>query len=96
MDKPIARAIKGRYTLALTYGGFSRTVEPYAYGELTTGREGLNCYQTSGGSQSDEPVGWKLFFVDDLRAIAITGQQFSRRSDYVRDARMFKRIYAQV
>ena len=81
----IAIAIRTRKLLQFTYDGYPRTVEPHTYGIDGKGHQALRAYQVSGGSESGEYVGWKLFHVAEMRGIAILEQEFSGpRSGYKR------------
>ena len=65
------------------YNGGLRTVEPHCHGTSSAGNEVLRGYQTSGYSESGNPVGWKLFEVAKITGLASTGATFtSNRPDY--------------
>jgi len=72
MNPTICKAIRARCILRFHYGGGYRMVEPHCYGVSTAGHEVLRAYQIGGYSESDQPIGWKLF-----RVLAITGLQLT-------------------
>ena len=73
----IANAIRERKLLQFTYDGFSRTVEPHAYGIDRKNRYVVRAFQVAGGSESGEYVGWKLFCEDEMLGTAVLNQTFS-------------------
>lgn len=84
MNSTICDAINDTRLLELRYHGYSRSIEPYAYGRDKNGEEVLRCYQRSGGSESGQTTGWKLLKVADVFAIHRQQEAFSPRSDYRR------------
>lgn len=90
-------AIEDRHLLQFRYDGFTRVVEPHAFGVSNRGRYTLRAYQVDGGSESGQSQGWKLFHVADMDSIIVTARHFEApRSDYRRDDRVFARIISQV
>jgi hypothetical protein len=90
-------AIEDRHLLQFRYDGFTRVVEPHAFGVSNRGRYTLRAYQVDGGSESGQTQGWKLFHVADMESIVVTPPHFEApRSDYRRDDRVFARIISQV
>lgn len=65
-------ALKQGRCLQLQYDGYSRTVEVHAVGVTKDGNPIMRCWQVSGGSQSGERTGWKLFRLDEARSGVIT------------------------
>ena len=93
----IRAAIENRQLLRFTYRGYLRTVEPHIYGIDGKGHHALSGYQVGGGSESGQPVGWKLFHIDDIRGGTVLPKHFSRaRPDYNRDDPVFARVVAQL
>lgn len=57
-----------------------RTVEPFALGIVLTDRQdnlSLLCWQTSGFSDINETVGWKLYRVSDMEDIEVQNDHFT-------------------
>ncbi len=93
----LADAIAKWRLIELRYDGFTRLVEPHAYGLGSDGTEKLRCWQTSGGSVSGERQGWKLLNVNEIRATTMSEQSFSSaRPSYKRGDSAMPRIYAQL
>ncbi len=98
MNLLICQAISSNKVLKLVYHWGFRLVEPYAYGMNHKGHELLRSYQIGGASDSGEPVGWKLFRVDEINQLQETAVHFSReRKGYKRDDKALDRqIYCQL
>lgn len=93
----IADAIGHRHLLTFRYDGFLRVVEPHTYGTDRKGNEALRAYQVSGGSDSGESIGWKIFHVSDMRGLSTLTDSFSGpRPGYKRGDRAFAIIRAQL
>ena len=94
---PISEAIRTQHLLTFSYDGYQRTVEPHTYGIDRKGREALLAYQVSGGSESGERVGWKIFHERDMSGLAVLPQPFrGSRPGYKREDKAFARIKAQI
>lgn len=98
MNNPLlADAIARRQMIELQYDGFSRLVEPHAYGIDSDRSEKLRCWQVNGGSASGERQGWKLLNVNDIRATTMSEHAFSNaRPGYKRGDTAMQHIYAQL
>lgn len=96
MNSTIVEAINQTRSLELRYHGYSRMVEPYAYGRDKDGDEILRCYQTAGGSVSGERVGWKLLKVRDVFSLDLLKEKFSPRPEYRKGDKAMEYIYAQL
>jgi hypothetical protein len=96
MNTTIAEAIRDRNVLELRYHGYSRIVEPHAYGRDKDGDEILRCFQTSGGSESSEQVGWKLLKVRDVFSLHLTPETFATRPEYRRNDKAMVYVFCQL
>ncbi len=97
MNKIIIDSIKTKHLLRIEYHGYYRLVEPHTYGINQKDHETLSCYQTEGGSKSNELQGWKLLLVHEAHAISMTDSVFlSARNGYKPNTETMKRIYAQL
>jgi hypothetical protein len=93
----IVNAIQNRNLLSFVYDGFTRTVEPHTYGTDTKGHLALRAYQVSGGSESGEYVGWKLFHVQNMQSVTVQPKTFaSARTGYKQGDKAFITIRAQL
>jgi predicted DNA-binding transcriptional regulator YafY len=77
MNTIICSAIDSRSVLSFYYNGGERIVEPFCHGSGKQGQDLLRGYQIAGYSESGNPVGWKLFRVDQMSDIDTTGEQFT-------------------
>ena|ERR1051325_2296097 len=97
MNPTICDAISNLRVLQLSYDGYSRTVEPHAYGMSTANHEIVRVWQTAGGSVSNERTGWKLLRVDEIRSLMALPQTFTGpRPGYRKGDRDMRIIYCQL
>lgn len=93
----IQAAIQNLQLLSFNYEGFHRTVEPHTYGIDGKGHYAIRGYQVSGGSQSGEYVGWKLFHANEMVDLSVLPTKFSGpRQGYKRGDKAFRSILAQL
>ena len=96
MKQDIIDAIADLHILELKYSGYTRTVEPHAYGRDKSGDEILRCYQTGGGSRSGERVGWKLLKVADVYSVHKLTAAFSQRPEFKRNDKAMDYLFCQL
>lgn len=96
MKDELCSAIGNLLILELRYSGYSRTVEPHAYGRDKSGDEILRCYQVSGGSESGEREGWKLLKVREVYSLHPTRNKFTVRPNYKKGDKAMDYIFCQV
>lgn len=93
----IRNAIEARHLLSFHYDGYRRVVEPHTYGIDSKGHRAVRAYQTTGGSESGETTGWKLFHEDKMKGVTVLQEAFhSPRPGYRRGDQAFRSIYAQL
>lgn len=96
MNPSVSQAIQKRHVLELRYHGYSRIVEPHAYGRDKDCDEILRCYQISGGSESGERAGWKLLKVREIFSLHDTSNTFLPRPEYRRNDKAMVYIFEQL
>jgi len=96
MNQTISEAIEKKKILEIRYHGYSRVVEPHAYGRDKGGDEVLRCYQKSGGSESGERVGLKLLKVGEAFSIHIIDECFTPRPEYRRNDKATEHMFCQL
>ncbi len=96
MNIIIIQSIREKMLLELRYSGFSRLVEPHAYGRDKDGDEILRCYQVSGGSTSGEKVGWKLLKTRDIYSLHLLKDKFQMQKAYKRNDKAMSYIFEQI
>ncbi len=96
MNPLITQAIMEKIVLELRYHGYSRVVEPHAYGRDKNGDEILRCFQTSGGSESGERAGWKLLKVREVFSLHLIKDSFVVRPEYRRNDKTMAYIFSQI
>ena len=79
----VCQAIAQRKVIRFHYDGGTRDIEPHVHGVGKDGGELLRGYQVSGFSRSGQVTGWKMFKLDEVRAMALTDRSFaSPRTGY--------------
>lgn len=96
MNQTLCQAINERKLVELRYSGYSREVEPHAYGRDKGGDEILRCFQVSGGSESGERFGWKLLKVREIYSMHILQMSFMPRQEYKRGDKAMEYIFCQI
>ena len=96
MKSELCVAIDSSHIIELRYSGYSRIVEPHAYGKDKSGDEILRCYQISGGSESGECEGWKLLKVREMSSMHLISRKFQIRQNYKKEDKAMDNIFCQV
>lgn len=96
MNTILKQAITDLKMVELRYHGYSRIIEPHAYGRDKNNDEIIRCFQTSGGSKSGESAGWKLLKVRDVYSSHLTNTSFQARKDYKRNDSAMDNIFTQI
>jgi hypothetical protein len=79
----LAESVRERRVIAFSYNGHARTVEPHALGRATDDQPALLAWQTSGGSSTESPPGWRVFLVAEIVDLKATAEVFAGpRPDY--------------
>lgn len=79
----LRQAIRERRVVTFAYKGYARTVEPHALGRAGDDKPALLAWQTSGGSSTEPPPGWRVFLVEDIADVKLTAESFEKpRADY--------------
>jgi hypothetical protein len=92
-----AAALQSGVRLRLQYDGFIRIVEVHAVGISTANNPCMRVFQTSGGSVSNEPVGWKMMVLDKAFTMHLTEEvSQAPRQGYAKNDRGMSVIHAQL
>jgi hypothetical protein len=92
MNSMIRKAIDDRACLQFVYKGVQRSVEPHTYGILRSGKNALCGWQSAGGSGE----GFRLFFSDEMSALAVSDTFDGPRRGYQRADAQFQIIYSEL
>lgn len=96
MDDTLKQAIAQRRLVELRYHGYSRIVEPHAYGRNRRGDDVIRCFQLVGGSESGEGAGWKLLRVREAARRVLLETEFVPRSGFRAEDPAMVEVYAHV
>ena len=72
----ICNAIRNKEIIQFYYDGGIRIVEPFCYGKNHKGNMVLSGFQVDGYSSSGKAEGWKLFKIEEMKDISLTGKKF--------------------
>src|ERR1700733_11289593 len=90
-------SINNKQCIEIVYHGFSRVVEPHTFGNTTAGNDAIRAWQVRGGSVSNEPVGWKLFRLDEMPDVQLLNEAAQApRQGYKRGDKGMQIIYCQM
>jgi hypothetical protein len=90
-------ALEKGLCLTLHYNGYTRLVEVHTVGTNALDHHIVSVWQVSGGSESNERVGWKLLVLDEATGAALTDiKSQAPRHGYKRGAKQFTRILCQI
>jgi hypothetical protein len=93
----LREALAARSVVTFNYKGQARTVEPHALGKANDDKPALLAWQTSGGSNTEPPPGWRLFIVTEIEGLAVTTETFEKpRADYSAKGRGLKSVEMDV
>lgn len=99
IKQEICSAINTKRIIKFDYHDGLHHVEPFCLGVLPGGaiNESLRCYQISGESMFDNPIGWKLYRLSDISSVEITGEHFAgNRYGYDPDNSEMATIYCAI
>jgi len=99
IKQEICSAINAKRIIKFDYHDGLHLVEPFCLGALPGGavNESLRCYQISGASILDNPIGWRLYRLSDISSVEITGEHFTGdRPGYDPDNSEMATIYCAI
>ncbi len=90
-------ALRDQKRIALHYDGHDRVVEVHAVGVTRDNNGVLRVFQVRGGSNSNTPVGWKLFRADQVSGAHMVDERSEApRPQYKRGDSAMQTINCQV
>lgn len=97
MSSIIEQAIAQQRKLKLYFAGYSRTVEPYAFGLCPGGLPQMLCFQTEVQGSLKMPNNWYFIRPRAPVSIKLLGDAFTQvRSGYIRNHPVFHTVLIQV
>lgn len=95
----ICDALQRRRLLRFRYKDRSTptVVEPYVYGENTSGHMALSAWLLSGETHDSNPPFWRLYLEDEMQAVDVLSEEFSaNRKGYNPNDRQFRLVRCRV
>lgn len=91
------QALSSGKCLLISYSGYTRVVEVHACGETAHGHAVMRVWQVEGGSQHNEPIGWKMLRLDETTGLSLLDRPSSApRPGYRPNDSAMQRIYCQI
>ena len=90
MENIIKTAIENRQLLSFVCKGKNKIVEPYTFGESSSGKDTLSAFQIEDGGNSSGNLTWRQFAIRDIKDLKLLDTKCAEiREDYhVDNARM--------
>ena len=83
MNSQVGQAIREHRIVRFYDDGGTRDVGPRSHGFSKEGNDLLSGYQVRGFSRSGQLFGWKVFTLDEVRALTVKDEAFvARRAGY--------------
>jgi predicted DNA-binding transcriptional regulator YafY len=93
----IKTAIENRQLLSFEYKNKNRIVEPYTFGESSSGKDTLSAFQIDGGSDESANMVWRQFSIRQIKNLELIDTKFENiRDDYHPDNANMNLIYWSV
>lgn len=94
MEGIIKTAIENRQLLSFEYKKKNRLVEPYTFGESSSGKDTLSAFQIDGGSETSADLVWRQFAIRQIKDLKLLDTKFeNNRDDYHPDNANMNLIY---
>lgn len=94
MEGIIKTAIENRQLLSFEYKNKNRIVEPYTFGESSSGKDTLSAFQIEGGSDDSANFVWRQFSIRQIKNLKLMDTKFEDiREDYHPDNANMNLIY---
>jgi len=94
MEGIIKTAIENRQLLTFEYKNKIRLVEPYTFGESSSGKDTLSAFQIEGGSDASANFVWRQFSIRQIKNLKLLDTKFEEiRDDYHPDNANMNFIY---
>lgn len=82
-EQAICRAVRERLIVGGVYEDHHRILETYCHGFSSDSREMVVAFQIGGTSRSGPGIGWRAFYLSELKNLTILNERYVARSDYV-------------
>ena len=94
MENIIKTAIENKRLLSFVYHKKNRLVEPYTFGQSTSGKDTLSAFQIEGGSDASSNFVWRQYALREIEDLKLMDIKFEElRSDYNPDNARMSFIY---
>ena len=94
MELQIKQAIENNQLLSFMYKNKKRLVEPYTFGQSTSGKDTLSAFQIKGGSDDSQDLCWRQFALREIKSLKLLDDKFGNvREDYHIDNAKMSFVY---
>ncbi len=97
MIDQISTSMDKKLRMQIDYNGQTRVIEVHTFGINTKGNSAIRAFQVRGGSNSNQPVGWKPILTDSITNFSILDESAETpRPGYKKGDKFFIKIVKEI